>query len=400
VLDSQSTVTNTSGCGLHIVNTDTSGITLTCMATSAGGTSSNSVTIKRDATLPTLAPIVSPNPVAQNAAATATPNASDALSGIASQSCPSVITSTLGSHSVQCTATDNAGNAANADANYQVNAISGIDIVFARTVAGSTKIWGMKADGTGQVQLTTGPEIDGAPSLSRDKTKIAFSRVQSTSSNYEIYSMNVDGTGLTKLTNSSGYDSEPAWSPDGTKIAYTSDRYSSFYPNYEIVVMNANGTNVTRLTNSPGIDWGPAWSPDGRKIAFTTGRYASPASLATLFTEDIAVMNADGTLVTRLTNNPLLPFNYQPTWSPDGTMIAFTDSVFSSPLIYTIHVDGTQLTRLTNGSSNNSEPAWGANGKILFASNRSGSSQIFSMNADGTKPTQLTNSGTNRSPSW
>ncbi len=90
------------------------------MATSAGGTSSQSVTIKRDATAPALAPNVSPNPVLLHGTATATPNASDALSGIASQSCGAVSTSSVGMQSVLCTATDNAGNSANASANYQV----------------------------------------------------------------------------------------------------------------------------------------------------------------------------------------------------------------------------------------------------------------------------------------
>lgn len=120
VVDNESGVTNQTGCALQTISADTSGLILTCTATSAGGTTSQSVTIKRDATAPTLAPTVSPNPVFLHGTATATPNASDALSGIASQSCGAVNTSTVGAQSVLCTATDNAGNSANANANYQV----------------------------------------------------------------------------------------------------------------------------------------------------------------------------------------------------------------------------------------------------------------------------------------
>jgi hypothetical protein len=94
---------------------------LTCAAASAGGTSSQSVTIKRDATPPTLAPIVVPNPVILDGTATATPNASDATSGLASSGCDPVDTSSVGSHSVNCSATDNAGNTAAASASYKVN---------------------------------------------------------------------------------------------------------------------------------------------------------------------------------------------------------------------------------------------------------------------------------------
>jgi hypothetical protein len=53
VEDGESSISSSSGCGSTTINTDTTGITLTCTATSAGGTTSNSVTIKRDATVPT-----------------------------------------------------------------------------------------------------------------------------------------------------------------------------------------------------------------------------------------------------------------------------------------------------------------------------------------------------------
>jgi hypothetical protein len=79
-----------------------------------------SLTIKRDATKPTLAPSVSPNPVVLNGSATASPNANDATSGVASSSCGSVNTSSVGTYSVNCTATDNAGNTNSASANYSV----------------------------------------------------------------------------------------------------------------------------------------------------------------------------------------------------------------------------------------------------------------------------------------
>ncbi|HEU5181948.1 MAG TPA: kelch repeat-containing protein [Candidatus Polarisedimenticolia bacterium] len=52
VSDPESSVTNMSGCGASSVSADTNGVTFTCIATSAGGTGSRSVTIKRDATAP------------------------------------------------------------------------------------------------------------------------------------------------------------------------------------------------------------------------------------------------------------------------------------------------------------------------------------------------------------
>ena len=77
-------------------------------------------TYKFDGTAPTLAPTVSPNPITLNESATASPNANDNLSGIDTASCAPVDTSTLGTHTVTCTAKDLAGNPATAQASYEV----------------------------------------------------------------------------------------------------------------------------------------------------------------------------------------------------------------------------------------------------------------------------------------
>ena len=63
----------------------------------------------------------------------------------------------------------------------------------------------------------------------------------------------------------------------------------------EIYVMNADGTGQTRLTASPGADRNPDWSPSGSRILFNTDRDGQ---------NEIYVMNADGTGQARLTNSP------------------------------------------------------------------------------------------------
>ena len=54
--------TSTSGCGPTVVTTDTAGTTFTCTATNAAGADTKSVTIKRDATAPSIAGSQTPPP--------------------------------------------------------------------------------------------------------------------------------------------------------------------------------------------------------------------------------------------------------------------------------------------------------------------------------------------------
>jgi len=197
VSDPESDVTSETGCDPSVVSSDTAGATFTCEATSAGGTTSATTTVKRDATppavdatpdrgpdvgawynhpltvsftgtdalsgvvscdpaavyagpdasaaavsggcadeagnsasasygfaydatAPSLAPIVSPNPATLGGTATASANASDATSGVAAASCGPVVTTTVGTFQVACTATDHAGNTATVSTPYAV----------------------------------------------------------------------------------------------------------------------------------------------------------------------------------------------------------------------------------------------------------------------------------------
>jgi hypothetical protein len=117
VEDGESDISSTSGCGPTTISTDTAGTTLTCTATSAGGQSSDSVTIKRDATAPssvsgTLARVADHNgwytaPVGYQF------SGKDATSGIASCSSGTYSGPDGTGLTVSGSCADNAGNSAN-----------------------------------------------------------------------------------------------------------------------------------------------------------------------------------------------------------------------------------------------------------------------------------------------
>jgi hypothetical protein len=120
VTDAQSAITSQSDCDAMTVDADTTGITFTCSAASAGGSNSQSVTIKRDATAPTIAGAASPAPNANswnNSDVTVTFTCNDATSGVASCGPSQALTGDGANQSASGTVTDNAGNSASASVN-------------------------------------------------------------------------------------------------------------------------------------------------------------------------------------------------------------------------------------------------------------------------------------------
>ena len=174
------------------------------------------------------------------------------------------------------------------------------------------------------------------------------------------------------------------------KIVFVSTRDG----NGEIYTMNADGTNLTRLTNNSAGDGSPVWSPDGTKIAFVSTRDAGNG--------EIYVMNADGTKPTRLTTDA--GYDTDPSWSPDGRKLVFQSNPDGNNEIYVINVEGTGQTNLTNKAEADISPMWSPDGsKIAFASRRNvgGGYEIYVMNADGSNPTRLTNTAQSEgAPAW
>jgi hypothetical protein len=115
----------TTGCNDQNIIADQAEQTYSCSATSAGGSSGpQSVTIKRDATDPNVSLVDGPANGSEHYFGSVpdepTCNASDALSELAGPCSVSGYGTTVGSHTVTATATDNAGNEATASSTYKV----------------------------------------------------------------------------------------------------------------------------------------------------------------------------------------------------------------------------------------------------------------------------------------
>jgi TolB protein len=121
-----------------------------------------------------------------------------------------------------------------------------------------------------------------------------------------------------------------------------------------IYAVNADGGGLRQLTDPPAGFWDsePSWSPDGTKIAFTRGSGGRPGR------PDVFTMNADGTHLRKLTGKT--EGAYSPDFSPGGKRIVFVGWEGGNKLAV-MNADGTNVRRLTldsKGIVDEFAPAW------------------------------------------
>ena len=87
-------------------------------------------------------------------------------------------------------------------------------------------LWVMKADGSGQRQVTQLPGASFAPSFFPDSRRIIFASnyPSPTSEHFDLYAVNVDGTGLERITTDNTFNAFPMFSPDGRRLVWASNR--------------------------------------------------------------------------------------------------------------------------------------------------------------------------------
>jgi dipeptidyl aminopeptidase/acylaminoacyl peptidase len=179
-------------------------------------------------------------------------------------------------------------------------------IAFWTNFPGPPTIWVMNDDGSDAHLIR---EQAGQPAWSPDRNRIAYVGLDG-----DLHTMNPDGAGDTNLTPGSREgESNPDWSPDGSKLVFEDANVNV------IQTIQANGTGRVTLSQQAGNQ--PVWSPDGTKIAFrifTIGSFG-----------DIAVMNADGTALTNITNTS--EFESQPSWQPLTNAPPDCSSVTAAP---------------------------------------------------------------------
>lgn len=156
----------------------------------------------------------------------------------------------------------------------------------------------------------------------------------------------------------------------------------------DLMVVPAAGGVAVALTTEPGRDESPSFSGDGSRIAFSSTRDGNA---------EIYVMDADGGNAQRLTQDP--EADVWPVFSPAGTQIAFVHGVPSSTL-RVVGVDGTGLTEVAGAFGRS--PTWSPEGSALaYWGNAAGNDDVWRVSIDGQGALNLTmDPASDTAPAW
>jgi Tol biopolymer transport system component len=180
--------------------------------------------------------------------------------------------------------------------------------------------------------------------------------------------------------------------PGDERIVFVTDRDA---PNVseEIYVMNPDGSDPVRLTNNTSNDNGPVWSHNRKRIAFHSGR-------AGLGYPQVYVMKADGTDQGLLAD--LGPRGAMfPSWTREANTVCFQTQLRPRD-VFVVRGFGGEPANLTNHAADDFRCDYSPLGdRMAFVSNRDGNDEIYVMNADGSEVVRLTTTAAAENlPDW
>lgn len=188
----------------------------------------------------------------------------------------------------------------------------GRTIAFAR----GGDVYSVRPDGSGQRQLTDGPEVDSVPLVAANGRFVVFERRSAAGAAADLYTVGVMGGGLRALTRGVEDDREAAFSPDGKAIVFVRGTIHGADVSEDLYSVRPTGGGLSRLTTTARFDeFSPRYFAGG--ILFSRGESSEgPAAYA-----DVYTMRRSGTKVKALVAG--VGSAYVEDVSPDGHLLLF-----------------------------------------------------------------------------
>lgn len=222
-----------------------------------------------------------------------------------------------------------------------------------------------------------------------DPSKLGFTAL--IDGNSQPFRMDRDGRNKTDLSkDSNGFSYGFSSSPDGSRI--------SWHENYQISLADADGSNRIHVQTGHPFNFAPSWSPDGKWLLFVSGEH---------YNCHPHIVKADGTglkkLVDRGGYRGVTQFldvpDYHdgssdvPVWAADGQSVFCTATISGSVELLRVTLAGriSQLTHSAEGTSHY-HPKPSPDGQwLVYGSNRNGIRNLYVMQLADGKEHPLTN---------
>jgi len=196
-----------------------------------------------------------------------------------------------------------------------------------------------------------------------------------------------------------GGDDAPVWSHDGSAVYYSS-RATGFPYIFRKTVGSPMNTTGTRLTGWSFDEYQAAVSADDQWVVLCVGDSLSSRHL-------FRCPSTGGPPLTQVTYGPF--YDIAPDWAASGVVAFSSDRGGAGFQIWTVVPNGTLpaevYAQVTDAGHNDYNPSFSPDGqKIVFSSDRSGTTQLFVVTWNGSSwgaPYQLTSGGSAKScPDW
>ena len=231
---------------------------------------------------------------------------------------------------------------------------------------------------------------------------------------HELRMVDADGAD-DRIVEGSGIPMSPSWRHDGAAIIYSElgDAGSQIIE-FDV----ATRTRLVVPGTGGGLNITPVYSPDDRSVVYA--RYGDRGTELAIVPRTIS----RGTDSSRIATPNLAPSEGRtlsapvpralrpsqpgdessPSFSPDGSRIAFAWSRARTPQIYSMHLDGTDLRLETpvpaRGRSYRTSPDWSGDGRTIAYEQQNGDFQIWAVDVATSTMRRLTSTGENEDPSW